>query len=162
MFQDGPIHDVRVRPLKLHRDARGWLAELFRHDELPAELFPAMAYVSVTEPSITRGPHEHVQQTDHFAFLGPGDFEIVLWDARPTSPTFRHRWKLRAGESAPQTVVIPPGVVHAYRNVSAVPGWVWNAPNRLFAGPGKKEPVDEIRHENDPNSPYQWDNESVS
>jgi dTDP-4-dehydrorhamnose 3,5-epimerase len=44
-------------------------------------------------------------------------------------------------------VWIPPGVVHAYRNVGTVPGLVFNAPNRLYAGHGKKEPVDEIRHE---------------
>jgi len=38
-----------------------------------------------------------------------------------------------------------------------VPGWVFNGPNRLYAGQGKREPVDEIRHEHDPNSPYQLD-----
>ena len=55
-------------------------------------------------------------------------------------------------------VVIPPGVVHAYKNVSQHPGWVFNAPNRLYAGWGKQRPVDEVRHENDPESPYQmWD-----
>jgi hypothetical protein len=27
----------------------------------------------------------------------------------------------------------------------------------LFAGEGKKSPVDEIRHEHDPNSPYTLD-----
>jgi dTDP-4-dehydrorhamnose 3,5-epimerase len=51
------------------------------------------------------------------------------------------------GESNPAAVWIPPGVVHAYRNVGAVPGLVFNAPNRLYAGWGKAEPVDEIRHE---------------
>jgi dTDP-4-dehydrorhamnose 3,5-epimerase len=34
---------------------------------------------------------------------------------------------------------------------------VVNFPNRLFAGWGKKEPVDEVRHEDDPNSPFQLD-----
>ena len=49
--------------------------------------------------------------------------------------------------SNPAAVWIPPGVVHAYRNVGDVSGLVFNAPNRLYAGWGKKEPVDEIRHE---------------
>jgi dTDP-4-dehydrorhamnose 3,5-epimerase len=35
-----------------------------------------------------------------------------------------------------------------------MPGWVINMPNKLYAGKGRQEPVDEIRHENDNNSPY--------
>ena len=54
-------------------------------------------------------------------------------------------------------MTIPPGVVHAYRNTSAVSGWVFNGPNRLYAGQGKKEKVDEIRHESDENSPFRID-----
>jgi dTDP-4-dehydrorhamnose 3,5-epimerase len=37
--------------------------------------------------------------------------------------------------------------VHAYRNIGEVPGLVFNAPNRLYAGWKRTEPVDEIRHE---------------
>ena len=41
-----------------------------------------MTYVSQTLPGVTRGPHEHVDQTDGFAFMGPSDFKLVLWDTR--------------------------------------------------------------------------------
>jgi dTDP-4-dehydrorhamnose 3,5-epimerase len=44
-------------------------------------------------------------------------------------------------------VTVPPGVVHGYTNVSDEDAWVVNFPNRLYAGAGKREPVDEIRHE---------------
>ena len=54
-------------------------------------------------------------------------------------------------------MIIPPGVVHAYKNVADRPGWVFNVPNRLFAGKNKKEPVDEIRYEEVPDSPYVLD-----
>ena len=53
-----------------------------------------------------------------------------------------------------QAVIIPPGIVHGYKNVSRKPGLVFNGPNRLYAGQGKKEPVDEVRHEDTNNSPY--------
>lgn len=96
---------------------------------------------------VVRGPHEHVDQTDGFGFIGPGDFRLYLWDARPKSPTFGNRTVATVGQSNPAAVWIPPGVVHAYRNVADIPGLVFNAPNRLYAGKGKKEPVDEIRHE---------------
>lgn len=146
-FTPGDIAGVVVRTLKRFADARGWLAEVFRADELPAELLPIMGYVSMTKPGVTRGPHEHVEQTDLFAFVGPGTFRVVLWDARPGSSTRGHVQEIVAGADAPATVLVPPGVVHAYRNVSQEPGLVFNVPNRLYAGQGKAHPVDEIRHE---------------
>jgi dTDP-4-dehydrorhamnose 3,5-epimerase len=153
-FLAGPIDDVIVRDLKFHSDSRGWLTELYREDEAPADALPVMAYVSQTAPGVQRGPHEHVEQSDYFAFLGPGDFWVKLWDARPESATFGRTMSVVLGESRPATLLVPPGVVHAYKNVSSYAGWVFNAPNRLFAGPGKRGPVDEIRHEDRPDSPY--------
>jgi dTDP-4-dehydrorhamnose 3,5-epimerase len=146
-YVDGEIDGVVMQPLTFYRDTRGWLVELFRQDELVEDRWPVMTYVSQTLPGVTRGPHEHVEQTDGFAFIGPSDFKLVLWDTRQISATRGHRAMIIAGESNPVAVWIPPGVVHAYRNVGRVPGLVFNAPNRLFAGHGKKERVDEIRHE---------------
>jgi dTDP-4-dehydrorhamnose 3,5-epimerase len=157
VFCDGPIDGVTLRPLSPHRDHRGWLIELFRADELPPEQCPVMAYVSETLPGVARGPHEHADQTDCFAFVGPGDFVLYLWDARPDSPTCGRRMKVAAGESNRQIAVVPPGVVHAYKNVGSTPGWVFNAPNRLFAGHGKRAPVDEIRHEDKAESAYRME-----
>ena len=154
-FQSGPIADVLWTPLRKFHDQRGWLCELFRHDELPAAFHPVMAYISVTEPGVARGPHEHVDQADCFCFLGPSNFRVYLWDNRPASPTF---WTFQSevvGVDRPMTLVVPPGVVHAYRNVGGEPGVVINCPNRLFRGPGRKEIVDEIRHEDQPDSPFQ-------
>ena len=73
MFQKGKIQDVVVYPLKKFVDERGWLAELFRHDELTEK------------------------------------------------------------------------------------GVVVNCPNRLFMGAGKKEEIDEIRHEDDPQTIFTMD-----
>ena len=115
---------------------------------------PVMAYLSMTRPGVTRGPHEHREQTDFFAFAGPSDFEVTLWDNRPGSPTAGRRETFVFGASRPATLIVPPGVVHAYRNVGKVEGWVLNFPNRLYKGPGRIEPVDEIRHEDDPCSRF--------
>jgi len=157
IFRDGKIHDVVIRDLKKIVDDRGWLAELFREDEVDRQFMPAMSYISVTHPGIARGPHEHVDQADMFAFIGPSNFKVYMWDARKNSPTFQRKFVFIAGESAPKSVIIPPGVVHAYKNVGTIEGTVVNLPNRLFAGKGKKEPVDEIRHENRPGTIFQLD-----
>lgn len=156
-FERGKIHDVRVKALKKFVDERGWLAEIFRHDELAEEFYPAMSYVSLSRPGITRGPHEHEDQADLFVFLGPSNFKLVLWDNRKDSPTYLKKMAMVVGEDAPTSVVVPKGVVHGYRNVGGKDGIVINCPNRLFMGQDKKDPIDEIRHEADPNSPFQMD-----
>lgn len=73
------------------------------------------------------------------------------------SPTRGNRTTLRIGRSNPMLVAIPPGVVHGYRNTGDEPALVVNAPNRLYAGCGRSEPVDEIRHEERADSPFRLD-----
>jgi dTDP-4-dehydrorhamnose 3,5-epimerase len=154
MFTRGTIHDVVVKSLVKFIDDRGWLTELFRGDEVDPQYSPVMAYVSMTQPGVARGPHEHAHQADLFAFIGPSNFKIALWDNRQGSTTYGTHQVVYAGEDAPKSVLIPPGVVHAYKNIGEKTGMVVNCPNRLYAGRGKKEPVDEIRHEADPASPF--------
>jgi len=156
-YRKGCIHDVTVRPLSKFLDERGWLAELFRSDELDPAVLPTMAYISMTQPGVARGSHEHLDQTDYFCFIGPSNFKIYLWDARSGSPTSGVKQTLFGGLDAPLMLVVPPGVVHAYRNVGTENGIVFNGPNRLYAGPGKREPVDEIRHEEAADSPFPLD-----
>jgi dTDP-4-dehydrorhamnose 3,5-epimerase len=156
-FQSGDIRDVVVRDLRKFNDRRGWLVELFRHDELAAEFFPAMAYTSSTNPGVTRGPHEHVDQADLFCFLGPSNFKFRMWDNRPDSETFRNMMTLFVGASDPKAVLVPKGVVHAYQNLGEGEGIVINCPNRLYMGQGRGEQVDEIRHEDDPGTIFRMD-----
>ncbi len=156
-FQPGEIKGVIVRDLRKFDDSRGWLCELFRHDDLDAEFFPTMAYISSTTPGVTRGPHEHVDQADLFCFLGPSNFKLRMWDNRPNSPTFRNVMTLIVGADDQKAVVVPRGVAHAYQNIGAIDGIVINCPNRLYMGQGRREQVDEIRHEDDPNTPFRMD-----
>jgi dTDP-4-dehydrorhamnose 3,5-epimerase len=152
-FKDGAIDGVITRRIKRHSDNRGWLAEVFRSDEIDSGL-PPMCYVSMTKPGIGRGPHEHAAQTDYFCFTGPSTFRVYMWDMRKDSSTRLTRMVVEAGESDPMVVIVPPGVVHGYLNVGAVDGLVVNCPDRLFMGKGKKEAVDETRYEDLPDSPY--------
>ncbi len=158
MFQKGKIQDVVLYPLKKLVDERGWLAELFRHDELSEEFYPVMSYVSITEPLVQRGPHEHVDQADLFCFFGTGNFKMRMWDNREDSKTYKYIMTLYVGVDNPMAIVVPKGVVHAYKNVSTTErGMVINCPNQLFMGKDKKEEIDEIRHEDDPDTIFRMD-----
>ncbi|MEW5796625.1 MAG: dTDP-4-dehydrorhamnose 3,5-epimerase family protein [Candidatus Zixiibacteriota bacterium] len=151
------IEGVVIRELKRFSDKRGWLIELFRQDELDPEFYPVMSYISMTLPGVARGPHEHVDQADCFSFIGPSTFRLYLWDNRSDSRTFGMKASYDLGEQNPAMVIVPKGVVHAYKNIGEVEGIVFNAPNRLYAGEGRREPVDEIRHEDDAESPFKLD-----
>lgn len=153
-FTPGKIDDVVIKPLKKFVDERGWLLEVWRTDQLEDSLRPVMTYVSQTEPGVTRGPHEHVAQTDYFCFMGPGNFKVYLWDNRPDSSTYNVFQTFVVGQDSHAAVIIPEGVVHAYKNISQTTGIVINCPNALYRGENYAEPIDEIRHEDEPDSPF--------
>ena len=147
-FKKGDIEGVLIKKLTKYMDERGYLVEIFREDTLPDRLKPVMSYVSFTKPGIARGPHEHKEQTDIFCFMGPGNFKIKLWDIQKESDTYGNCMEVVGGKDNPITVVVPPGIVHGYRNISQkMVGMVINYPDKLYRGWDRKEEVDEIRHE---------------
>jgi len=146
---------VRVEALPVFKDARGSLHELFRVDEVPAGFIPLMACSSWSHPGVARGPHQHVGQDDYFTFAGPSNFRVYLWDDRPGAAGPAQGWVINTGEQAPARIHVPRGVVHAYQNVGHTFGLVVTVTSLLFKGAGRRDPVDEIRHELNPQSPYQ-------
>jgi len=147
-FKKGEIEGVVIEKLIKFSDERGCLVEAFRIDDLTDNLQPIMSYVSYTRPGVARGPHEHKKQTDIFCFIGPGNFRIKLWDNRKESRAYGYYMEIIGGEDNPIRVIVPPGVVHGYKNISReVDGMVLNYPDKLYRGWDRKEEVDEIRHE---------------
>ena len=143
------MEGVEIREISIYEDERGWLGEIIRDDE--SDHRPVMSYLSLTKPGLTRGPHEHLEQTDYFCFMGR--FRLYLWDNRKSSSTYGEE-KVVDTSSVPTIAVVPPGVVHAYRNMDSRDALVFNLPDRLYCGEGKKEGVDEVRHEYSPDSPF--------
>src|SRR3989344_2596712 len=101
------IEGVITKKITISKDKRGWLPEFWRSDEMK---------------KFVRGPHEHVYQSDCFVFVGPGSFHLHLWDARTAthrhgpSQTAKQYEILRVGEKNPTLVIVPPGVVHGYKD----------------------------------------------
>src|SRR5262249_18388282 len=71
--------------------------------------------------------------------------------------TYRTKQTDIVGADKPMLLIIPAGVAHAYKNVGTESGIVFNCPNRLYKGPGRKEAVDEVRHEEDKSNPIPLD-----
>lgn len=154
-FKRGKIEGVIIEQLTRFSDDRGYLVETFRIDNLPSKLRPVMSYVSYTKPGIARGPHEHMEQTDIFCFMGLGNFKIRLWDNRKDYESYGNFMELIGGKENPIILIVPPGIVHGYKNISKdEAGMVINYSDKLYRGWGKKEKVDEIRHEDKENEFY--------
>jgi len=151
---ESSIDGVEIWTPEKFDDSRGWLIELFRSDSLPEGFEPEMCYLSSTSPGKIRGPHEHKYQTDYFFIIGPSEIEISLWDNRPESNTYREHMKIVSDAERRLFIMIPPGVVHGYKNTGNQDGLIFNAPNKLYAGRNKTEVVDEIRHEDNPESKF--------
>lgn len=143
------MEGVVFKELNRFHDDRGWLVELFREDEV--DFRPAMAYVSMTKPGVSRGPHEHLHQSDYFCFFGY--FRLFLWDNRKDSVTFQQQMTFDT-RGEPHIAIVPPNIVHAYKNIGDAEGLVLNLPDSLYRGKDRMQPVDEIRYEGDPNSPF--------
>jgi len=160
-FVDGSISGLLVEILEAYDDTRGWIVELARRDQLrrlrqrnritSGDL--QMAYLSMTKAGEMRGPHSHVAQTDVFVFVS-SKFEVFLWDDRPVANTYRHRLKVVTDPEKFTRVIVPAGVVHAYRALDK-DGLTANCPDQLYRGWDKKQQVDEVRWEDRPDSPFQ-------
>jgi len=144
---------VIIKKLSQHSDLRGFLIETYRADniEIPT---PQMSYISATFAGFARGPHEHKHQTDVFCFLGTSRFKVRLWDNRPESKTYQVDMEFYSELEEPLLVIVPPGVVHGYKNIGHELGYVINLPDKLYAGWDKESEVDEIRWENKEDSPF--------
>lgn len=146
------IQGVMIWEQPVFQDERGYLFELFRKDMLEAEHFPAMTYISATLPGVMRGPHLHIMQSDLFIFQGNFRLYLIHEDeayGQHGRPPYGETFDIVDSESLRIAVLVPPGVIHAYKNIGDEAGFVFNAPNALYAGPGKRYAVDEERLEKD-------------
>jgi len=133
------IEGVRVKPLEVHCDERGWLFEILRCDEEIFQKF-GQVYLTAAYPGVVKAWHMHRRQTDYFCCVA-GMIKLVLCDRREGSPTKGTIEEFFAGERNPILVVIPPGVAHGFKCISGEPALVINVPTEPY---NAAEP-DEVR-----------------
>jgi dTDP-4-dehydrorhamnose 3,5-epimerase len=126
----GVIHDVMIKPLVLHADARGHFAEQIKRGDTLADgrsFAPEQPFAQMSRtvsyarggnpPELIKAFHWHAKQWDYWDIVS-GDARIVLADIRPESPTVGTVQIIFAGERAPKVVAIPPRVAHGYQVLS--------------------------------------------
>lgn len=123
----GRIHDVKVKTLVKHADARGFFTEQLKRGDLDDDGRPLICEQRFAQtsrsvvyarggnpPEPIKAFHWHRKQWDFWDVIS-GNARVVLVDLRHDSPTAGAVQVLTAGEDAPRVVAIPPLVAHGYQ-----------------------------------------------
>ena len=145
------IEGVKVKPLKMIPDERGWLMEILRADD--PDLFTkfGQVYVSATYPGVVKAWHYHQRQVDNFACVA-GMVKLVLIDTRADSPTNGAVNEFFVGTQNPMLVQVPNLVYHGWKCISTDLSLVVNVPSE----PYDRESPDEFRLDPHGTLPYDW------
>jgi dTDP-4-dehydrorhamnose 3,5-epimerase len=151
------IDGVRIEPLQVYPDDRGFFTELARLGKgLASGMVPdgtrnVQVSFTLTYPGTIKAIHYHSEQTDLWAPVS-GMLQIFLCDLRRQSKTFGLINTLYVGRFRPWEILIPPGVGHGYKALGIEPI------NLLYFTDRHYNPADELRLAyNDPNIGYDWE-----
>ncbi len=99
--------------MKLFPDDRGLFTEVVKQGD---PLFKEIKQTSYTEtyPGVIKAFHWHKKQTDIW-FVAKGMAQVVLYDLRKDSPSYKETNVLYMGEQNYSLLLIPPGVAHGYK-----------------------------------------------
>jgi len=116
--------NVNSEKLKKHEDARGYLVEIIRKDEIAEDI--GQIHFSVSKPGAVRGNHYHNRKVEWFCVV-KGKALLVLEDINSGE---KHELVLSGAD--PQLVKVFPGVVHAIRNAGNNVMYLIVANNEVF------------------------------
>ncbi|WP_404332351.1 dTDP-4-dehydrorhamnose 3,5-epimerase family protein [Mesobacillus maritimus] len=117
------IEGVVIKKLVKHCDDRGFFAELVRDDEPELLSKFGQASWSMSYPGVIKAFHYHDKQDDLW-FFPSGNAQVVLYDLRKGSPTYKKTEVYYMGEENPIMLLIPKGVAHGYRVLGERPATI--------------------------------------
>jgi dTDP-4-dehydrorhamnose 3,5-epimerase len=148
------IEGVRIEPVALWPDDRGYFLEVQRLGQGLAAAFPSSSTqisAAYNYPGSIKAFHYHLRQTDCWAPV-VGLLQVALADLRIGSPTYGARNTLYIGALRPWQILIPPGVAHGYKVIGSVPAVLVYLTDRFY------DPQDEGRIPyDDPHIQYDWE-----
>jgi dTDP-4-dehydrorhamnose 3,5-epimerase len=148
------IEGVRVQPLSIYPDDRGYFLEVQRFGCGVAASFPpesTQVSTAVSFAGTIKAFHYHLRQTDCWAPV-KGMLQVALADLRLGSPTFGRRNTMYLGALRPWQALIPPGVAHGYKVIGGEDAVLVYLTNRFY------DPQDEGRIPfDDPSIHYDWE-----
>ncbi len=163
---DNAIKGVHFKLLKSHRDDRGFFREIIRVTDpfftaADGEPFGQWSH-SRMQKNVVKAWHYHHLQIDWW-YIPVGQVQVVLFDNRPESPTYRTKLVFKLGETDKYgedtyeaCVKIPYGVLHGCRVLS-------DEAHLFYITSKTYNPNDEGRFPFDcPDIPHDWGTDAIT
>ena len=125
------INGVAVKEIRSVYKRDGYVTEIYRTDWALDDRPVDQVFQVVLEPGAINAWHMHESTTDRF-FAATGRVAVVLYDARPRSPTLGMVNELRIGIERPTLVSVPPGVWHGVQNIGVTPTVLLNLVDKAY------------------------------
>lgn len=109
------IDGVQIHEIRPVLTTYGHLTEILRAEWLPNNDRVDQIFASTLLPGAISAWHAHATTTDRL-FVVSSQIRIVLYDARPDSPTCSMVNEFRIGVQRPSLLIIPPKVWHGVQN----------------------------------------------
>ena len=110
------IKDLKVVPLTVHMDDRGYLIEILRAVDPHFTRFGQVYIVGDMVRGTIRAFHKHKVLWDWF-FISHGSAKFIFRDDRPDSPTYEQMQTVVLGQKNPALIAVPPGVYHGWMSL---------------------------------------------
>jgi len=126
LLATGPLHstleDVKIYPLTLHEDSRGWLLKILMQPQIPGDKTFGEIYVTVARSGAVKGGHYHKTATEWFCVIqGKGKLTLQERDSGRRMEIFMGEDGPKDKRPSPFGVLIPPNIIHAIRNIGEEP-----------------------------------------
>jgi dTDP-4-dehydrorhamnose 3,5-epimerase len=143
------IEGVAITPLRRIPDERGCIMHMLRADAPHFQGFGEI-YFSGVYPGAIKAWHIHKQMTLNYAVVS-GTIKLVLFDARPASPTKGELMELFVGDQNYCLVTVPPMVWNGFKGCGTTMALVANCATHPHH-------PDEIERDDPftPRIPYDW------
>lgn len=145
------IEGVKSKKLTRHSDDRGFFQEIVRDDDCLLERF-GQASTSKTYPGVIKAFHYHQYQDDLW-FFPVGNAQVVLYDMRENSETYRETNVFYMGEDNPMLLLIPKGVAHGYRTLGGKSAVIIYFTTESY---NREDPDEKRLPYNDPDIGFDW------
>jgi len=103
------IEGLKVLPLKVNLDSRGYLFEIIHNYDMPK--FGQIYVVGNPTKGTIRTFHKHKILWDYFCII-KGSAKFIFVDDRKDSPSFQQQETVVLSEKSPKLIFVPPGVYH--------------------------------------------------
>lgn len=104
------MENVKIRDLTVHKDDRGWLAEIFRPEDLN-QTIKGQFCITTAYPGKVKANHYHKRKYEWY-YVVKGKMRLVLKDMKTGE-----KEEMVLSDQEPKILHIGPNIAHGFKNI---------------------------------------------